>query len=220
VTVSAPLFFRKDGGSLSVRFLLAINNRKLGSGGIGHFDLPAVTTCPGRTPDVCVRHCYARVGRFNFPNVVDRLAWCFEMSQRDSFVSRMVREIRVRGIRVIRQHVSGDYYNPEYALKWYGIMHRLPRVRFWFYSRSWRIEGIELVLRQMALLPNCKVWYSLDRATGFPAERPPNVRYAFMQDMHAPIGGEVDLIFRTRNMLNASRINLPTICPSDGSGSV
>ena len=116
----------------------------------------------------------------------------------------MVREVRVRGIRTIRLHVSGDHYSAEYAEKWLRIMRRLPRVRFWMYSRSWRIPEIEAVLRQMALLDNCTVWYSLDVDTGFPAERPPRVKYAFMQT--TPEGVQnVDLIFRTRNMVNAPR---------------
>ncbi|MGL4554485.1 MAG: GP88 family protein, partial [Gemmataceae bacterium] len=197
-----------------VRFLLGIDNQKLGSGGIGHFDLPAVTTCPGRTPDVCVRRCYARAGRFRMPIVADRLAWCFEQSQRSNFVARMVREVRVRGLRLVRWHVSGDVYDVPYAGRMLAVMRRLPRVRWWLYTRSWRVPAIEGVLRRMALLPNCKVWYSLDRATGVPAEKPPDVRYAFLQDDDTP-AGDADLVFRTRGMLHAPRVGLPLVCPTD-----
>lgn len=197
-----------------IRYLLAVNNRKLGRGGIAHFDLPAGSlACPGRTP-ACEQACYAQRGRFHFPQVVDRLAWCFTQSLRSNFVTRLVSEIRCRGIRFFRWHVSGDIYDPTYAVKMLLVMRRCPRVRFWLYTRSWRVVEIELMLREMALLANCKVWYSLDRLTGFPAERPPNVRYAFMQDSDQTVEG-VDLVFRTPEMRHRPRVGLPMVCPSD-----
>lgn len=199
---------------MAVQFLLAIDNRKLGDGGIAHFDMPAgQLTCPGRTP-ACEAVCYAQRGRFHFPNVVDRLAWCYLRSLRRDFTACMVREARVRGIRHMRWHVSGDVHSADYAGKMLSVMRRLPRVRFWLYTRSWRVPEIEAVLRQMAMLDNCKVWYSLDRDTGFPAERPANVRYAFLQD--TPGGVEnVELVFRTRQMVGRPRVGLPMVCPSD-----
>jgi hypothetical protein len=67
----------------------------------------------------------------------------------------------------------------------------------------------------MALLQNCKVWYSTDRDTGRPDPVPPNVRLAHLQDTpEAPSG--VHLVFRTRGMLAQPRVALPmVVCPND-----
>lgn len=192
------------------RNLLSIGNRKLGET-VGHFDLPAVVSCPGRTP-ACVAACYARKHRFRFDSVVDRLAWCYEQSQLPRFARRLIRETRRRGILHFRWHSSGDVYNADYARKMLAVMRALTRVRFWVYTRSFRVPEILPLLAEMALLPNCKVWFSLDRDTGVPATRPPHVRFAFMQD--SPEGVEnVELIFRTKAMLSLPLVQ--RVCPAD-----
>lgn len=111
-----------------------------------------------------------------------------------------------------RWHSSGDVYSAEYGAKMLHVMRSLPRVTFWLYSRSFRSPEILPVLAAMALLPNCSVWFSLDRDTGIPADRPQNVRYAYMQD--TPEGVEnVELVFRTRAMIGLPVV--PRICPAD-----
>lgn len=197
-----------------VRSLLSLGNGKLGEQ-VAHFDLPAGEGfCPGATA-CCLSHCYARKARFRFSSVIDKLAWCHEESQRPGFERKIAREIRHRGLLLIRLHCSGDFYSQQYAERWLRVMRSLRRARFWFYSRSWRVPAIEAVLREMALLDNCKVWYSLDRDTDLPVERPVNVRYAYMQDT-AELSEESELVFRTREMLNGPRVALPMVlCPSD-----
>src|SRR5947209_19019949 len=96
----------------TLRALLAVGNGKLG-GSIHHFDLPAVSTCPGRS-DICEAVCYATRGRFNAERVRDRLRWCLRQSRRPDFADRMVGEIRRKGALVIRVHVSGDFYDAGY----------------------------------------------------------------------------------------------------------
>lgn len=194
------------------RRLLSIGNGKLGEQ-IAHWDLPAVDSCPGAS-EACLRHCYARKSRFLFTNVIDRLTWCLRQSRRSDFADLMVKEIRQRGILNVRWHVSGDVYDACYGGKLYQVMERLPRVCFYLYSRSWRIPEIEPVLRRMALLANCVVWYSLDCATGSPAEKPPGVRYCYMQDS-PEVSPDVDLIFRVRSMVRSPRVGLPMVCPTD-----
>lgn len=196
----------------SVRWLLAVGNGKLGQQ-IAHFDLPAVSTCPGRTP-TCERVCYATRSRFRFANVQARLWWCYKQSRRKDFVRRVVREIRIRGLLVVRLHVSGDFYAAGYARKWLQIMRQLPRVRFYFYSRSWRIAAIARVLEEMTTLCQTRVWYSVDADSGLPSAIPQGVRLAWLQDSpQRPQGAQ--LVFRTRRMLGAPRVGLPLICPTD-----
>jgi hypothetical protein len=193
--------------------MLSLGNGKLGEQ-VAHFDLPAGEGyCPGATAS-CLSSCYALRGRFHFQNVVDKLRWCFEEAQRPGFERKVIREIRRRGLLLVRLHCSGDFFSQQYAERWLRVMRTLRRVRFWFYTRSWRVPAIEAVLREMAALRNCKAWYSLDRDTGRPAERPPGVRYCYLQDADEAVG-QVDLVFRTRRMLDRPAVGLPVICPSD-----
>ena len=125
--------------------LFGLGNAKLGRS-IFHFSLQAVETCPGRTP-ACTAVCYANGrGRFRFPSVREKLAWCYDQSRRPDFASRVAREIASRGVIVLRVHASGDFYDREYAEKWLDVMRRAPRVRYYFYTRSWRVPAIDSFL--------------------------------------------------------------------------
>src|SRR5262249_10329558 len=144
--------------------------------------------------------CYARGGRFQYPAVQERLRWNYSQSQRSDFAERMAREIRRRGILVLRLHVSGDYYDAAYAAKWLAVMRACPRVRFYFYTRSWRIPAIAAVLEQMAALRCCRAWYSTDRSTGVPERVPAGVRLAYLQVEEGEQPEPADLVFRVRRL--------------------
>lgn len=198
----------------SVRGLLVQGNRKIGAA-IHHFDLPAILTCPGRSA-VCEQVCYATQGRFRFRTVQARLQWCYERSQRPDFVTRMVREIRRKGVLVVRIHVSGDFYSAAYAEKWLNVMRQCPRVRYYWYSRSWRVPEVGAVLEQMAALRCCRAWYSVDCATGLPERMPKGVRLAYLQDQEGQAPEHVDLLFVVRRWRRqAAKLALPMLCPHE-----
>jgi hypothetical protein len=196
----------------SVRPLLAMGNGKLGSS-IFHFDLPAVVTCPGRS-FVCEQVCYATRRRFRFPQVQERLQWCYQQSRRDDFAERMATEIHRKGILVVRIHTAGDFYNAAYAAKWLEVMRQSTAARFYFYTRSWRLPRIAEVLEQMAQLPCCRVWYSIDQATGVPASVPLGVRLAYLQVTEGEQPEQIDLMFRVQS-LRRQRISLALVCPQE-----
>nr|WP_315853254.1 hypothetical protein [Limnoglobus roseus] len=196
-----------------VRGLLLQGNQKLGSS-IHHFDLPAVVTCPGRSP-VCESACYCRRGRYLFKPVKDRLAWNYDQSQRDDFVKRVIAEVRSKGVIVLRAHCSGDLYSKAYAEKWLAIMRACPKVRFYLYTRSHRIDDIAPVLAEMAQLRQARIWYSIDGDTGVPASIPPGVRLAYLQVGEDEQPELVDLLFRVRR-LRKKRIPLSVLCPNEG----
>jgi hypothetical protein len=189
-----------------------MGNGKLG-GSIAHFDLPPVSTCPGRS-DVCQQVCYARSGHYVFPAVQERLRWNYEQSRRRDFAARMAREIRRKGVLVVRVHVSGDFYDAAYAAKWLAVMRACPRTKFYFYTRSWRIPAIAAVLEQMTALPCCRAWYSIDGATGVPEGVPAGVRLAYLQAQEGERPERVDLLFRVRR-LRRQRMALPLLCPHE-----
>lgn len=194
------------------RGLLVQGNRKIGSA-IHHWDLPAVSTCPGRS-DLCSAACYARSGRYRFKTVTDRLEWCYQQSLREDFSTRMVAEIKRKGALVVRLHCSGDLYSAEYALKWLEVMRQCPKVRFYLYSRSWRIESIAAVLEQMAALRCARIWFSIDSETGIPAKVPVGVRLAYLQVNQDEKPELLDLLFVVRRLRrHARRVSLPLLCP-------
>jgi hypothetical protein len=128
----------------------------------------------------------------------------------------MVREIRRKGVLVVRIHVAGDFFSVEYAAKWLAVMRQCPKVRFYFYSRSWRVPEIGLVLEQMAQLKNCRVWYSIDADTGIPPRVPVGVRLAYLQVEDDEQPELLDLLFVVRRLRRqAGRVSLPLLCPHE-----
>jgi Gene product 88 len=164
----------------TVRPLLLVGNDKL-SQSIFQWSIPAIETCPGRTP-ACAHACYAMRGHFLFDAVQERLEWNQRQALMGNFVDRMVDEVFRKGCIVVRVHVSGDFGTPTYTRKWVEIVSRSPQTTFFAYTRSWRVAKIDPVLRELAALPNMRLWYSADRQTGWPEHIPETVRVAWMQD--------------------------------------
>jgi hypothetical protein len=195
----------------TVRPLLTQGNGKVGAS-IHLWSIPAKDTCPGST-GLCQAVCYASQARFTLKSVKERLDWSYQQCLRDDFVTRMASEIRKKGVLVLRVHVSGDFFDEKYARKWLDIMRLSPRVRFYFYTRSWRIPEIASVLEQMAALRCCRAWYSLDAQTGIPARVPPGVRLAYLQVDADEEPELLDLLFVVRRLKrHAKRVGLPLLC--------
>lgn len=191
------------------RQMLQLGNQKLGSA-IHHWALPPIVTCPGKT-DVCQANCYAVRGRYKFAKVREKLEWNLEQAQSYNFVSRMVHEIKTQGVLVLRIHSSGDFFSRGYAYQWYSIMKRCPKVRYYWYSRSWRDRTIEPALRDMARLKCCRAWYSTDDDAPI-KEAPKNIRLAYLQTKPGNIPA-VDLVLRVRKLRNTYA--LPIVCMSE-----
>lgn len=197
---------------VTIRGLLTQGNAKIGTS-IHHFDIPAGSTCPGQS-SLCASACYAQKGRYHFQTVKDRLAWNYEQSQRTDFVRLMIAEIKKKGVLVLRLHCAGDVYNADYARKWLEVMKQCPRVRFYLYTRSWRVAEIAPVLEQMAALRCCRLWYSIDHETGVPASIPSGVRLAYLQVDKDDEPEVLDLRFVVLGLkTHAKRVGLPMLCP-------
>jgi hypothetical protein len=192
---------------LAVRYLLSHGNEKLGSSIFG-WTIPAIQTCPGRS-ETCSRVCFATHGRFVTHKVKELMAWRYEQSKRADFVDRMVNELFRRSVLVLRVHVSGDFATPSYTRKWIEIAARSPKVRFFAYTRSYRVPKIEAHLRVLAALSNFKLWYSADCDTGVPPNVPPGVRVAWLQHSETPPAGG-DLVFQVQKL---RRLALPMAIP-------
>src|SRR5262249_30392029 len=157
------------------------------------WSLPAVITCPGRSA-LCERHCYARSGRYRTSTVRDVLGENLEAATEPGFEARMVREIRRRGVRVCRWHVSGDFLDAEYAKASLAVFRRCPRTKFYGYTRSWRVAGILPVLARMAALRNVELWFSCDAETGIPHTIPDGVKLCWLMTEEGDVADGVDLV--------------------------
>lgn len=198
--------------------MLTRGNHKLGARRIWSFSLPSGPggTCAGMTP-ACAAHCYAIALERYRPVAARAYRRNLMRAQRRDFVRRVRAFIIAHAVRVVRVHVAGDFFAVWYARKWLAIMHRSPRVRFYFYSRAWRVPALKAVIDLMAELPNCRVWYSTDRDTGAPDEVPTRVRVAWLQTDIAdlPPAG-TDLVFRVRRLRNhPAPISTTCVCPAE-----
>jgi hypothetical protein len=208
---------RHDGSQKSADELLARGNQKLGQR-IHAFNLPAGTGCAGRSRGCS--SCFAQRGRWLFLPVIHTLRRNLRAARSTLFARRIIKEARVRKVAIVRVHSSGDFYSQRYARKWLRIMRALPRVRFFFYSRSWRVSAIRPVLEEMATLPNVRVWFSADSDTGLPENIPPNVRIAWLlQEENEPVPQVAGIVFRIHQLRRTvqRRIGLVLVCPPENS---
>jgi hypothetical protein len=196
------------------RGLLVAGNEKL-SEQVHHFDLPASVTCPGKSR-LCYRRCYARRGRFAFPQIAERLKYCYEQSKLDDFVSRMVDELYRKGVLLMRWHVAGDIYSPGYARKIVDVVEQSPHATFWMYSRSWRVPTILPILHELSALPNMKLWLSADAETGYPDDVPEGARVAWMAVKAGEDVGNADLVFLDHPLRKVVPLEmLERTCPTE-----
>ena len=145
-------------------------NSKLGDRVAG-FSLPALKTC---TPsDWCRKYCYAIRGMFNWPMIKRKYQWCWEESQKDTFVSKVVNELEHKGggfkvkdvkankYKWIRVHPAGDFYSPEYVQKWLTIAEHFPNRNFLAYTKRGDLKNS---IYKLASLDNFTVLESLDES--------------------------------------------------------
>lgn len=128
-----------------------LGNGKMGP--IPFFSLPPVVTCPGHT-NFCVRWCYAVFEIANWRAYV-REAASYHLSKRKDFADVVDRYLRLLPHRVIRLHVSGDFYDVEYLNKWAAAAERHGDKVFYTYTKS-------LFVADAALPPNFVVHLSAD----------------------------------------------------------
>ena len=197
--------------------MLTKGNRKLGGDRIWSFSLPSgsTATCPGAS--TCETHCYARAFERYRPAAAERYRRNMALTRRRDFARRVRAFLIAHAVKVVRVHVGGDFYSAEYAERWHRVITLSPRVRFDFYTRSWRVPGVKAVIDRMAGLPNCRVWYSVDRDTGVPADVPHGVRVAWLETDPADLPpSPFHLVFRVRPLRSAPPPAVgPFVCPAE-----
>ena len=198
--------------------MLTPGNHKLGGSLVWGFGLPSGTpdTCPGLTA-ACRADCYAVAVERYRPAAAARYRANLRLSRSRGFARRVRAFLVAHAVRVVRVHTGGDFYSARYARAWLRVMRRSPRVRFFFYTRAWRVPAVRAVLDELAGLPNCAAWFSCDRDTGAPAAVPPGVRVAWLATDPADVPpAGTDLVFRVRRLRRApAPAGGPPVCPAE-----
>ena len=190
--------------------LLVQGNTKVGPE-VFCWSLPWVSTCPGAT-EACRAACYAkRFGRFR--NLSSMYANNLEAAESPGFASEMVEEITRRDAKVVRIHVSGDFYSAAYVRKWVAIVKRLPGVAFYAYTRSFAVPRLLPALEALRGQPNVVLWWSTDLCTRgqVPEGR---IAYMSMSDDDLPPEG-VSMVFRVRRSTVKKRLGGVRVCPKE-----
>lgn len=112
-------------------------------------------TCPGAS-DWCRANCYAKRPARQYTNV--RARWT---ENADAVRAGMMPVIPANAT-VYRVHVSGDFYDAAYVHAWRFLAESRPEVKFWAYTRSWRVHGLRKALEKLRALPNFELFASTD----------------------------------------------------------
>lgn len=163
------------------------------------FDIPARSTCPGKT-EFCASRCYAAKLSAAYPNVGRKYERNLEFANSVEFVRYMIQNIPHGSTG--RLHVSGDFFSVEYVEKWKEIARKRPDVQLYVYTRSWRIDELWFAIMELNALSNVNVNLSVDKDTGMP-EVPyaDDYRWCYLSsDDKAPEWmRREDIVFRTNH---------------------
>jgi hypothetical protein len=186
---------------------LSGENSKLGR--VQNFSVMPKRDCPGATEE-CLLKCYAAQGnccRYAFPY------W-----KHNSNLVRKNPHIlidlvpRIKG-PIFRIHTGGDFLTVGVVEAWTHVAFYRKDVKFWTYTRSWRIPEMLEPIRELNRLSNVTIWTSCDKGTG----RPPygfQRSYMALTDDDIP-GYNVDLIFRVNRDTPAIRLGGIVVCPKE-----
>lgn len=145
-----------------IRVVLKKGNGKLGFtiytfstlAGTREYRSTVIPTCAIHgTCGVNCKGCYAQLGRYVFPNVVDCNARHTFLAIADiDFLKRAIlAQIEADRIETVRIHASGDFMSLEYIEMWREICLATPSVTYWTYTKYAPAE------HAFDDIPNCNV---------------------------------------------------------------
>jgi hypothetical protein len=107
---------------------------------IAVFSLPRIKTCPGATP-LCKEVCYSLKAERMYKNVLPYREKQLEATKQPEWETEVVAELsRMRGLRAVRIHESGDFYSQEYLDKWVRVAKAMPKLIFFAFTKSWWLD--------------------------------------------------------------------------------
>lgn len=190
-----------------------LGNTKLGAA-IWSWSLPAsARMCPGASA-ACKKACYAKRGHFLHSSVRNSYLANQKAAKSSTFTRWMTAQLQASHVKILRIHVSGDFYSAAYIRKWIAIVRQNHQCQFFAYTRSWRKAALQPLLAELAALPNMALWYSADMTTGTP---PPGLRaYMAVSDIDATtVAPDYQLVFRVNQRTPLKRVNGMQVCPAE-----
>lgn len=164
---------------LGVRSMLSDAKGKIGPRiAVRCFNLPPLETCckpvdgQAIASSVCRAVCYFQMICRRRPRVALRAEQNLRIAKRPDFPELLVGAIRRAKITALKIHVVGDFFEVAYIDAWSRIVELLPNVRYWTYTRAWRVPHFVPALEQLATHDNVAVNLSYDRSTGVPPAIP------------------------------------------------
>ncbi len=152
---------------VDVPLCMALGNTKVGK--VWTFSLPSFVTCPGASP-WCRNHCYAwRLERLR-PSCRRAYTRNLTLSLYPEHFVKHVLESLPENAPLVRIHVGGDFYSPEYAQSWIEVCQARPETCFWGYTRSWAAPMILPRLETLRAASNLQLFGSVDPDMPLPPE--------------------------------------------------
>jgi hypothetical protein len=204
-------------------FSIVHGNTKIGK--IDNFSLPAGqnfrgAACPGAT-ELCESLCYAKDALFSMNEWRYFANWAYVLLWPGRFADTW-KETKLT--KVVRIHVGGDFFSPEYTDLWADIIESRPDTRFYAYTRSWQNgrgsirEEFLPQLRRLAKMQNMRLLLSVDRETGIPDKElvPEALRAWLALDNEDLPKEQLELIFRDHEGMGGKVISVmagTTVCP-------
>jgi hypothetical protein len=156
------------------------NNSKAGPS----FSLSREHSCVFKTP-ACAQACYGNGIRYQTPAarskrernfrtceflldaggeqaLAENLVALVDQARPSDFIAARINGCETRVPWTLRIHDVGDFYSVPYVRAWISAVQQKPSCRFWFYTRSFADPSMLDALTELAALPNCKGWLSLD----------------------------------------------------------
>lgn len=132
-----------------------LGNSKVGPGVFTYSKLPGRVggSCPGASSH-CEQICYAK--RVAVTNDQVWALWT-RNTLRGAEVPTLPPEAKI-----VRWHVSGDFDSVEYTRAWCKTVNRSPEVRFFGYTRSWRVPELSMWVTTLRDYPNVQLFASMD----------------------------------------------------------
>ncbi len=148
-------------GEPLIKVKAQVSRQNVKVGVLPNFSLPVLKTCPGKT-EFCGRLCYGLRGRLSQQKIRVLYERNLEASKQASFVRQIVRAVLKTKPEAFRLHVIGDFYSVEYVERWIEIANRLPDVKFFGSTRSWRVLRLRDAVTSFRDLPNVYLRASID----------------------------------------------------------
>lgn len=126
--------------------LFASSGKNQKTGTTYNWSIPSIKTCPGATA-LCSSICYAKRLEQRRPNVAKSWAQNYAISLQPNFPEILTKALRMLPPGLLRIHVGGDFYSPEYIRAWSIALAANPHIKPWCYTRSWRIPELRVAFR-------------------------------------------------------------------------